>query len=402
MKTKNLALGFIAFVVFISLTGCASTKNNENLIYTPTSDGNNLSVNEQIPTTEPTENPQNAEYDIASLLASISPDSPFTMPATPVTAENINQVIPLAIRNMDDLDFTYLRITPHADMMAVTTPNKIKVYQLSTLELLTSIDYARVQSLAGGGTLFPATFSLDGKLLALFYGNSDGSTLFQVLDTETWTPVELGGMSGIKRINNPGGENRDSLVFLGDNQYILFSGMSGIIADRYSPDPKYALISFDDTLSSLVSISYDGTLIAGVGSDRMTLSVKKAEPLPSEVVFNYTFPRFVQRVAFSPTNHFLAASSYGELKVWNIDTGEIVFQYTSPFGDFDYKSVSFSSDGSLLFVDNIVFDLMTGNELYPPVFEYLWSNGLFYVGTNQEGTILVTTQYGQIIYWGVP
>lgn len=402
MNTKYLALGFIAFVIFISLTGCASTKNNENIISTPTSDSNNLSTNEQIPITEPTENPQSAEYDIASLLASISPDSPFTLPVEPVTAENINQIIPLAIRNMDDTDFTYLRITPHADMMAVTTPNKIKVYQVSTLELLSSIDYARVQSLAGGGTLFPATFSLDGKLLALFYGNSDGSTLFQVLDTETWKPVELGGMSKIERINNPGGENRDSLVFLGDNQYILFSGISGIIADRYSPNPEYALIGFDDTLSSLLSISYDGTLIAGVGSDRMTLSVKKIEPLPSEIIFSYTFPRFIQRVVFSPENHFLAASSYGELKVWNIDTGEIVLQYASPFGDFDYKSVSFSSNGSLLFVDNIVLDLMTGNELYPPAFEYLWSNGLFYVGTNQEGTILVTTQYGQIIYWGVP
>lgn len=401
MKTKHLALGFIALVIFLSLTGCAA-KNDEILIYTPTIDSNNLSTDEQTPTIESTENPQNTEGDIASLLALISSDSSITLPVTPITAENINQVIPLAMRDMDDSDFTHLRIAPQADMMAVTTPNKVKIYQLSTLELLNSIDYARIQSLAGGGTLFPATFSLDGNLLALFYGNSDGSTLFQVLDTETWTPVELGGMSEIERINNPGGENRDSLVFLGDNQYILFSGISGIIADRYSPDPKYALTGFDETLSSLVSISYDGALIAGVGSDRMTLSVKKVEPLPSEVVFSYTFPRFVQRVAFSPTNHFLAASSYGELKVWNIDTGEIVFQYTSPFGDFDYKSVSFSSDGALLFVDNIVFDLMTGNELYPPVFEYLWSNGLFYVGTNQEGTILVTAQYGQIIYWGIP
>lgn len=402
MKTKHLILSFTAFVIFLQLTGCVSATNDENPIPTLTNNDDNLSVTKQTPVIESTNNPQDTGGDIASLLAAISPDSPFTISTVPISAENINQLIPLATRDMGETDFTYLRIAPLADMIAVTTPSKVKVYQLSTFELLTNIDYARVQSLAGGGTLFPATFSLDGRLLALYEGNPDGSTFFQVLDTQTWTPVELGGMKELDRINNPGGENRDSLVFLGDNQYILFSGISGIVADRYTPNPEYALSSFDDTLSSSLSISSDGTLIAGVGSDRMTLSIKKIETLPSEIIFSYTFPRFIQRVAFSPTNHFLAASSFGELKVWNIDTGEIVFQYTSPFGDFDYKSVSFSSDGSLLFVDNIVFDLMTGNELYPPAFEYLWSNGLFYVGSNQEGTILITTQFGQIIYWGIP
>jgi hypothetical protein len=390
MKTRRLNLSIIVLMIFLCLMGCATDNEDREPIPTSPEINEEPSEIEGSVTDEPL---QETGGDMGSQVNSISPDAAFTVPTVVITAENIDQLIPVAVRNMGIEDFTYLDIAPSADLLAVTTSTRVEVYQLSTFELLTQIDYPEMGGVSGGD-LFSATFSPDGNFLALYNDNDDGSTFIQVLDTQTWTPVEFGAIKDEARVNNA---RADSLVFFADNQYML---LSGLVANLHETDPVAAL-NFEPRLSSSLSISYDQGLIAGIGPDIQTLSVMRLEELPNEVVFEYAFPKYAQHAVFSPVSHVLAASSFGELMVWDVDTGEPVFQYSSPFGDFDFQSMSFSSDGSLLFVDQMAFDLVAGQEVSSPIQEYLWQNGMFSLGSNQEGTLLITAQWGQIIYWGI-
>lgn len=341
---------------------------------------------------------QSTGNDFTTLLDSIPTDKPFTASSNPITAENLHQLIPLAARNMDDEDFTFLDIAPSADLMAVTTSSQVQVYQLSTFELLTKIEHAPIEI-----TLPKATFSADGKFLAL-YNEQEGSTFFQVLDTQTWMPVELGAVKDENKVINPqGGEYLNSLIFFGDNQYIQ---LGGTVINLYEKDPQQALY-FGNKLINSLSISSDESLIAGEGVDRLTIYVVKEDNYlhEDENVFEYTFTNdyhSIQNLVFSPNGQLLGASSGDELKVWDIGTGEVLFQYQPMFGVDFSENMAFSSDGSLLFVGGQVFNLKTGEEVYSPMLEYLWKDGLVHYGSNQEGTIFVTAQFGKIIYWGIP
>lgn len=131
-----------------------------------------------------------------------------------------------------------------------------------------------------------------------------------------------------------------------------------LVIDTFSQVPQVVVSTGHTDQINSIDMSSDGKWIATGGGDKLIKIIDAASGKELRT-FSGNDGR-VEYVRIDPTNQYVGAALYSEeVKIWKIETGELIYQHTIDGGGFDFEfclgntSVVFVNDDGYLTVSNI-------------------------------------------------
>jgi len=314
-----------------------------------------------------------------------------------------------------------LAVHPTEDLMAVSHPDSLEVYQTSTRKLVTSLPLKNKNT---DETIPPVSFSSDGTYLISQRHDLDSDLYVKTIwNTSDWS------LAGEVKLSYPGSasdifllQDQPLLVTTSDSQLQFFDIKNSVFNEKtYSTDSVYSAdATYGDMVDFKISpdqkyLAYYGTY---QGTPQFVLFDLSKVATPSDLqsamdspVLSYPVEWVGEgstaNIAFSPQSDFLAVYDIEfSIYVINLTTLEVKWKIND---SFSHNSLVFSPDSNLLIADGPIYDMNdesttdeNGNLTmgWPPMDLPIAGD---FIGISNDGKLLISaSKDGVITYWGIP
>ena len=332
------------------------------------------------------------ELDLISVnqnnVIGVSQDAKFYVEKSPdrtVNVRNLGDRSVITTLEGDNSDIYYVRFNLEKNILASDIGTEIRVWDLSTGELKTSIDLETEW-------IYEVVLSPDGTKLASISKDSD-DRVFQLWDVATG--------SHITTLSRFAFNIRD-LVFTPDSNSIISGSENSIqFWDIAAGKSGKRTLNFRTHNFNSISVSPDGKTVAtgGFGGfGGLYLWDLSTGTLKTELSGHLLG---VSSIAFSPDSKTIATGGYGELNLWDVESGARRLAIADH--SMSVNDISFSPDNTTLAIGHWykidLRDVVTGQQktsFYGSNFTYN-----FYLDYSPDGTILASSLYDGISLWDV-
>ena len=213
--------------------------------------------------------------------------------------------------------------SPNGQYLAVSSSTGIWLYD--------TVDYRDVALLPSQYPVYSIAFSPDGNAIV-------GTSRNQLIQNQVWSIVTKEKIATF----SPDGGIGGVVAFSPNGKTIASTARRTIILWDIVTKQELVRVESEYAVETL-SISHDGALIAGAGSDGL---VKVWEVNTGRLINTFRHNAWVNSIAFSPTENILASSSEDTtVKLWNAITGTEILTIESTG---IISAMAFSPDGKTL------------------------------------------------------
>ena len=229
-------------------------------------------------------------------------------------------------------------------------------------------------------------FSPDGSILAT--ANSDDIVLWDINTGEQKSTL-IGHTSSVS-----------SLSFSPDGNTLVSDSWHDIVRmwDVATATEKWSLTQHRDSITTVV-FSHDGSKVVSVSKNPTRIQIMDMTSGKGNTIL---YPHGITEIALSPDGKSIAIeNSKGELLLWDIDSNELIVQFTGHKKD-RLRSITFSPDGKSLAsggTDELfIWDTDSGERKLTIDGH---SNGIIGLTFSPDGNILATGSYEQVNLWNL-
>ena len=262
-------------------------------------------------------------------------------------------------------------------------------------------------------------FSPDGNTLAS--GSTDGTVRFWQIETGTLLANRITGHTQSMKAATFF-QDSSTLVSVAFNGVITFwdvktsqKSTSQIIGHR----DMFPILAFSPDGAKLVSVGADGISIFGVdfghpySNWRTDHLIRLTDVGTGQELASLQYGKGTEALTFSPDGGIVAFGGLGEIRLWNMETGD---EQSIPLADREtsmrnmprISALGFSSDGTRIFSGTQqgkirMWDVATGKALTTFAKPTEWENlgRISAVGFSPDGTFLAAGTHNQIHLWDV-
>lgn len=312
-----------------------------------------------------------------SNIIGVSQDAKFYAEKSPdrtVNVRNLGDRSVITTLEGDNSDIYYVRFNLEKNILASDIGTEIRVWDLSTGELKTSIDLETKR-------VDEVVLSPDGtKLVSL-------NSSLQLWDVSTGLHI---------RTLTKSARNLRELMFAPDGNVLLSSSGSSI--ELWDISTGSSTVRFSTPSISEFDMSPDGKTVAIGGFEGLYLWDLSTGTLKTALSGHVLG---VSSIAFSPDGKTIATGGYGELNLWDVESGArklTIADHSSSVND-----ISFSPDNSTLAIGHWskidLRDVVTGQHK-TTFFGSRFSFNV-YLDYSPDGTMLASALWGGIGLWDV-
>jgi Tol biopolymer transport system component len=242
-------------------------------------------------------------------------------PGTPITTENVDQIVELARLGRGVI--RHVALSPDGETLAIASTTGIWLFDADSLEFLDLLE-------GQAGPVQVVAWSPDGTKLAS--GNEDGIWIWQIA-----TGVKLRAFDGNRILGGLAWSPDSSLLASGGRDRAVH------VWNVNTGEELFALIQSDDVMS--IAWSPNGTMFASGGRDDV-VHIWRADS-GEELLQLKGHTNDISSIAWSPDGERIASTSGDDTaRVWNVFSREQL--HLLEVGRFGVWSVAWSPDGTRL------------------------------------------------------